>query len=186
MRRFCSKLDDSHLLRWLRWQNVQRARRRRKVVTKLFVTFCALGSHQPEDQEGVAQCTRGQAHSAQCTRGPGGGWHNQPAVKVWENVTDIWPHGHLDTSCVWCHFIMSKRYYQAKTTNIQTLWKMLHISDQSKSKWAVVSFQKLQTLRTWNNADILDNCCSPLVFVYNCTKMVGIFFYRYQGIFFFP
>ena len=106
---YFSKLDDSHLLRWLRWQNVQRARRRRKVVTKLFVTFCALGSHQPEDQEGVAQCTRGQAHSAQCTRGPGGGWHNQPAVKVWENVTDIWPHGHLDTSCVWCHFIMSTR-----------------------------------------------------------------------------
>ena len=129
---YFSKLDDSHLLRWLRWQNVQRARRRRKVVTKLFVTFCALGSHHQEDREGVAQCTRaqctahsahlhsaqkrtraqctrGQEHSAQCTRGPGGGWHNQPAVKVWENVTDIWPHGHLDTSCVWCHFIMFTR-----------------------------------------------------------------------------
>ena len=152
---YFSKLDGSHLLRWLRWQNVQRARRRRKVVTKLFVTFCALGSHQPEDQEGVAQCTRaqctahsahlhsaqkrtraqctrGQEHSAQCTRGPGGGWHNQPAVKVWENVTDIWPHGHLDTSCVWCHFIMSTRQiskhrqkYYTYLTRAWVLWAVV-------------------------------------------------------------
>ena len=160
MRRFCSKLDDSHLLRWLRWQNVQRARRRRKVVTKLFVTFCALGSHHQRTRRGVAQPASSES------------------VRKCYRYLATWTPG---------HFLCVMSFHNVYKTNIQTLSKILHISGQSQSKWAVVSFRKLQTLKTSDNADILSNCCSPLVL---CTfaeeKLLGFFYYRFQGIFFFP
>ena len=131
---FSSKLDDSHLLRWLRWQNVQRARRRRKVVTKLFVTFCALGSHHHRNRRGwhsaqehsahlhSAQEDKGTVHKrtrAQCTvhqrtrRGVAQPASSESVRKCYRYLA-TWTPG---------HFLCVMSFHNVYKTNIQTLSK---------------------------------------------------------------
>ena len=102
-----------------------------KSCDKVVCHVLRSGIPPPEDQEGVAQCTRAQCtvHSAPEDQEGVAQPASSESVRKCYRYLATWTPG---------HFLCVMSFHNVYKTNIQTLSKILHISDQSQSKWAVV------------------------------------------------